>query len=53
MKQHSRALRFARQRIPFFPVIPLLPLAFVLANVTALVTLFRRLRRLEARPSPY
>jgi hypothetical protein len=53
MNQHSRALSIARRRIPFFPLIPLVPLAFMLANVTALVTLFRRIQRLEARHSPY
>ena len=49
MKHHSKALRAARQRIPFFPVFPLVPLAFMLANVTAIMVLFRRLRRVEAR----
>lgn len=46
---HSDMSHFkaARRRIPFFPVFPLVPLALLAVNVTALVTLFRRVRRLE------
>lgn len=47
MNRHS--LRLARRRIPFFPVIPLVPLAIMLANVTALFTLLRQMRRVESR----
>ncbi|MDB4995549.1 MAG: hypothetical protein JWM74_2981 [Myxococcaceae bacterium] len=47
MKQHSKLLRSARRRIPLFPLIPLLPIGLVLTNATLLVTMFRRLRRLE------
>jgi hypothetical protein len=39
----------AAKKIPFFPVIPLVPLALFIANAFALATLFRRVRRIEAR----
>jgi hypothetical protein len=39
----------ARRQIPFFPLVPLLPLAVLLVNATAIVTIFRRLNRLEKR----
>jgi hypothetical protein len=51
MDKTSKLFRAARRQIPLFPIIPLVPLAFLAANVTALVTLFRRLHRLEARAS--
>jgi hypothetical protein len=44
--KRSRAIR---RRVPFFPVVPLVPLGLLFANVSALVTLFRRLKRLERR----
>ena len=47
--RHHPNLRMARRRIPFFPFIPLVPLTVVLANVIAMVTLYRRLHRLEMR----
>ncbi|HEY8077714.1 MAG TPA: hypothetical protein VIF62_26490 [Labilithrix sp.] len=40
-------LEFARKRVPFFPVVPLVPIAFVTANIFALVKLFEKMRRLE------
>lgn len=49
MRIPSRAVRVARRRIPFFPIFPLVPLALLTANVTALVMLFRRVQRIEAR----
>jgi hypothetical protein len=47
MKQHSNLLSTARRRIPFFPFIPLVPIGLILTNATLLVTMFRRIQRLE------
>lgn len=49
MRIPSRAVRVARGRIPFFPLFPLVPLALLTANVTALVMLFRRVQRIDAK----
>ena len=44
-----RSLATARKSIPFFPIIPLVPLALIVANVTVLLSLFRRVDRIERR----
>ena len=41
----SRAIR----RIPFFPIIPLVPLGFMIVGAISLAMLFRRVNALEAR----
>jgi hypothetical protein len=38
----------ASRRIPFFPLIPLVPIAFMVVNVLVLNRLFRRMNALEA-----
>lgn len=44
----SKALGAIREKVPLFPIIPLVPLGLFVANALALFTLFRRVRRIEA-----
>jgi hypothetical protein len=37
------------QRIPFFPLIPILPMTLLVAESIATVALYRTVRRLQAR----
>jgi hypothetical protein len=45
----SSRLSTLRRRIPFFPIIPLVPLTLLVAEAVATIVLFRRVRSLEAR----
>ena len=40
---------FRARRLPFFPIFPLVPIAFMVAQAIMGITLFRRLRALEDR----
>jgi hypothetical protein len=35
-----------RRRVPFFPLIPILPISFLLAEAVAIAILFRKVRAL-------
>jgi hypothetical protein len=47
MKFDSKHIARMRKRIPFFPIIPFVPLSLVLANALAIGRLWRRVHRLE------
>jgi hypothetical protein len=46
--KHSRVFSHA-QRIPCFPLIPIVPMALLVAESIATVALYRKVRRLQAR----
>ena len=46
---HFSSFARVRRRIPFFPLIPILPIAGLAANFMFAVMLYRRVRMLEQR----
>ncbi len=47
-RKSSKVLCAIRKKVPLFPIIPVVPLGLFAANAIALITLFRRVRRIEA-----